>query len=57
MRSGCIDPRFLDLDISWRKVVSFTLQPFYPWEKSPPPDTHYIGDWVCPIAGLDDMEK
>jgi hypothetical protein len=22
--SGCIDPRFLDLDISWRSVVSIT---------------------------------
>jgi hypothetical protein len=32
--NGCIDPRFLDLGTSWRSVVSFTLQPFYPRGKS-----------------------
>jgi hypothetical protein len=29
-RSGYIDPRFLDLDTSWRWVVSFMPRPLYP---------------------------
>jgi hypothetical protein len=33
--SGCIDPRFLDLGTSSRRVVSFTLRPLYPRGKSP----------------------
>jgi hypothetical protein len=33
--SRCIDPRFLDLGTSWRRVVSFTARPLYPLEKSP----------------------
>jgi hypothetical protein len=32
--SGCIDPYFLDLGISWR-VVSFMPRPLYPRGKSP----------------------
>jgi hypothetical protein len=32
--SGCIDPRLLDLDTSWRWVISFTLRPLYPLEKN-----------------------
>jgi hypothetical protein len=53
--SGCIDPHFLDLSISWRWVVSFTPRPLYPRERAP--GTHWIGGWVGPRAGLDDMEK
>jgi hypothetical protein len=34
-RSGCIDPCFLDLHTSWRRVVSFMPQPLYPREKIP----------------------
>jgi hypothetical protein len=34
MRSGCIEPRFLDHGTSWW-VVSFTPRPPYTWEKSP----------------------
>jgi hypothetical protein len=34
--SGCIDPRFLDLGVSWRGVVSFTLRPLSPSWKKPP---------------------
>jgi hypothetical protein len=34
-RSGCIVPHFLDLDSSWRWVVSFTTQPLYPRGESP----------------------
>jgi hypothetical protein len=48
--SGCIDPHFLDLGISWRWVVSFTPLPLYPWERAP--GTHFIGGWVDPRAGL-----
>jgi hypothetical protein len=32
---GCIDPHFLDLDISWSSVVSFTLWLLYPQGNSP----------------------
>jgi hypothetical protein len=55
MGSGCIDPHFLDLGISWLLVVAFTPRPLYPMERVP--STHWIGDWVDPIAGLDDVEK
>jgi hypothetical protein len=34
MGSGCIDPYFLDLDTSWKWVVSFTPWPLYPRGKS-----------------------
>jgi hypothetical protein len=30
-----VDPRFLDLGISWRLVVRFTPRPLYPRRKSP----------------------
>jgi hypothetical protein len=53
--SGCIDPHFLDLNTSWRWVVSFTHRPLYPRERAP--STHCIGGWVDPSAGLDDVEK
>jgi hypothetical protein len=36
-------------------VVSFTPLPLYPEERTP--GTHWIGGWVGPRAGLDDMEK
>jgi hypothetical protein len=36
-------------------VVSFTPLPLYPRERTP--GTHFIGGWVDPRAGLDDMEK
>jgi hypothetical protein len=53
--SGCIDPCFLELGTSWRWVVSFTPQPLYPRERAT--GTHWIGGWVGPRTGLDDMEK
>jgi hypothetical protein len=48
--------RFIILDLStgWRCVVSFTSRSFIPIE------THgisWIGGWVGPKAGLDDVEK
>jgi hypothetical protein len=54
-RSGCIDPRLLELDTGWRWVVSFTPLPHYPRGKSF--GTHWIGGWVDHRAGLDNMKK
>jgi hypothetical protein len=46
MGSGCIDPHFLDLG---------TTRP----DRIPPgdraPGTHWIGGWVDPRAGVDDL--
>jgi hypothetical protein len=53
--SGCLDPRFLDLDTSWRWVVSFTPRSLYPWERAP--STRWIGGWVGPRASLDYTKK
>jgi hypothetical protein len=48
-RSGCIDLHFLDLGTSLE------------WSASRPdrfaPGTHWIGGWVGPRAGLNDVEK
>jgi hypothetical protein len=33
--SGCIDPRIVDLGISWMRVVSLTLRPLYRQGNSP----------------------
>jgi hypothetical protein len=45
-----MDPCFLDLGISWSE-----------WSASRPgrftPGTHWIGGWVDPRTGLDEMEK
>jgi hypothetical protein len=46
---------FLDLGTSWRWVAGFTPLPIYIQGKSPP-DTHWIGGWVEPRAGLGDVE-
>jgi hypothetical protein len=40
---------FFDLD------TSFKPRPLYPPERAL--DTHWIGDWVDPRVGLDDVEK
>jgi hypothetical protein len=53
--SRCINSRFLYLDTTWRWVVSFTSLPLYPRGKYP--GTHWIGVWVDPRAGVDDVEK
>jgi hypothetical protein len=53
--NGCIDPRFLDLGTSWRRVVSFTPRLLYPSERAS--GTHWIGDLVGPRVGLDDVKK
>jgi hypothetical protein len=36
-------------------VFSLTLRPLYPGERIP--GTYWIGGWVGPRAGLDDVEK
>jgi hypothetical protein len=48
---------FFDLGTRWRWVVSFTTRSFYLRERPPPPNTHWIGGWVGPRAGLDAMVK
>jgi hypothetical protein len=53
--SGCIDPRILDLDTSWRWVVSLTLRSRYPQERAS--GTHLIGCWVSPRTSVDDVER
>jgi hypothetical protein len=47
----------LDLDTSWRWVVTFVpLQLNYRGNPPPPPNT-IIGNWVCSRAGLDVTQK
>jgi hypothetical protein len=46
------DTTFLDFGTSWRRVISFTPQPFYSRVKIPP-----VAGRAVPISGLDDMEK
>jgi hypothetical protein len=55
MWSECIDPYFLDLETSWRWVVSFKPQPFY--LEGNTSGIYWIRVWVGPRAGLDDVEK
>jgi hypothetical protein len=59
MGSGCIDPRFLDLGTSWRCVVSFTFLPISPppLSRERGPGTRWLGGWMDPRTGLDDIEK
>jgi hypothetical protein len=52
---GCIDPCFRDLGTRWSWVVSSYPYRFIPGERVP--GAHWIGDWVRPRAGLDDMEE
>jgi hypothetical protein len=55
MRSGCIDPHFIDLGTSWRWVASWRPGSFTPGERAP--GTYCIGGLVDPRAGLDNMGK
>jgi hypothetical protein len=45
--SGCIDPRFLDVDTNCRWVVSFMLQPHYRWY---PLGWRLVERWLCNIV-------
>jgi hypothetical protein len=53
--SRYIDPHFLGLGASLRWVISFMPLPLYRRGKCP--GIHWIGGWVGPRAGLDDVEK
>jgi hypothetical protein len=55
IKSRSIDPRILDIGTSWSWVVSFTPWPLYPRERAP--DAHWIGGWLGPRTGLDDVES
>jgi hypothetical protein len=50
MGSGCIDPFFLTSALVGGEWSASRLCRFTP-------GTHWIGSWVDPRAGLDDMEK
>jgi hypothetical protein len=39
----------------WSALRSYRFTPPPPGERAP--GTHWIGDWVCPRAGLDGVEK
>jgi hypothetical protein len=51
--SGCIDPHFLDLGTS--EWSASRPGRFTPGEIAP--GTRWIGGWVSPRAGLDDVEE
>jgi hypothetical protein len=54
--SECIAPHFLDVGSIWRWVVSFTPRPSCQkgeWS----PSILWIGGWVGPRSGLDDVEQ
>jgi len=50
--SGCIAPRYLNLGIRWKRVVSFTMRSLYSRGKSP-----WIGGWVGPREDMDTVVK
>jgi hypothetical protein len=53
--SVCRDPQFLDLGTSCNKWSALHPDRFTPGERAPV--THWIGGWVGPRTGLDDLEK
>jgi hypothetical protein len=53
--SGCIAPRILEHGTRWRWVVSFTLRPLCPKERTP--GTHWIGGWVGSRTVLETVVK
>jgi hypothetical protein len=55
MGSGYIDPHFLDLGTSWGEWSVSCPGRFIPGERAP--GAHFVGGWVNPRAGLDNMEK
>jgi hypothetical protein len=55
MGSECTDPRFLDLGTIWRLVSASRPDQFNFGERAS--GVHWIGEWVHPRAGLNDMEK
>jgi hypothetical protein len=55
MRSGCIDPYFLDLALAGGEWLASRLCRFTPRERTP--GIHWIGGWVDRRTGLDNVEK
>jgi hypothetical protein len=55
--SGCINSRFLDPGTSGGEWSASRPGHFSPGKRPPPPGTHWIGGWVGPRIGLDDVEK
>jgi hypothetical protein len=53
--SDCIDPHFLNLGTAGGEWSASRTGRFTPGERAS--STHWIGGWVNPRAGLDDMEK
>jgi hypothetical protein len=50
------DPHFLDLGITWKRVVSFTPRPLYPWEKALVPIVYEIV-WAKSRSARREREK
>jgi hypothetical protein len=49
-RSSCLEPLILNLGTRWKWVVNIKPRPSYP-------GTHWIGGFVSPRAGLDDLKN
>jgi hypothetical protein len=56
LQSGHIDPRNLDLGISYKSVVSLKDRLLYP-QGAKAPSTHWRGGWVGPRTGLDNLKR
>jgi hypothetical protein len=52
-----IDPRFPDLGISWRRVVSFKICQIYPPPGEGAPGTHWIRGRIAYRDRMNDMES
>jgi hypothetical protein len=55
MKSGCIDPRFLDLGTSWKLVFIFAPRPLY--HRGRATSILWIEGRMSTRVGVDDMEK
>jgi len=57
--SGDIAPRILKLGTRWRWVVSFTLQPLYPWGKTQVPNGRKAarGSLIISVITSDDLNR
>jgi hypothetical protein len=53
--SGCIDPLFLISALDWGEWSASRPGRYTPGERAS--STHWIGGWVVPRAGLDDVES
>jgi hypothetical protein len=54
--SGCIDQSLLDPGTSW-EVSGELHAPAALLSRKDPPGTHWIGSWVGPRVGLNDIGK